>query len=161
MEQVWFSAALWLILALIATLLSIWFRISTALSEIVVGTVAQLIIGAAIGTEVLGAKSGWVGFFGRNRRDRAHVLGWRRTRPRNLPIEVERGLGRRTRWFLWAISGCCRGRAFPAAVVCSGELACRSCLVHNVGGRRVRGDARARIEPDGFRQGHPGGLLCQ
>jgi glutathione-regulated potassium-efflux system ancillary protein KefC len=62
MEQVWFSAALWLILALIATLLSIWFRISTALSEIVVGTVAQLIIGALIGTEVLGAKSAWVGF---------------------------------------------------------------------------------------------------
>ena len=62
MEQVWFSAALWLILALIATLLSIWFRISTALSEIVVGTVAQLIIGALIGTEVLGAKSAWVAF---------------------------------------------------------------------------------------------------
>jgi glutathione-regulated potassium-efflux system ancillary protein KefC len=62
MEQVWFSAALWLVLALIATLLSIWFRISTALSEIVVGTVAQLIIGALIGTEVLGAKSAWVGF---------------------------------------------------------------------------------------------------
>ena len=62
MEQVWFSAALWLILALIATLLSIWFKISTALSEIVVGTVAQLIIGALIGTEVLGAKSAWVSF---------------------------------------------------------------------------------------------------
>ena len=62
MEQVWFSAALWLVLALIATLLSIWFRISTALSEIVVGTVAQVIIGALIGTEVLGAKSAWVGF---------------------------------------------------------------------------------------------------
>ena len=62
MQQVWFQAALWLILALIATLLSIWFRISTALSEIVVGTVAQLIIGALIGTEVLGAKSAWVGF---------------------------------------------------------------------------------------------------
>src|SRR5580658_1491776 len=62
MEHVWFSAALWLILALIATLLSIWFRISTALSEIVVGTVAQVVIGALIGTEVLGAKSAWVGF---------------------------------------------------------------------------------------------------
>jgi glutathione-regulated potassium-efflux system ancillary protein KefC len=62
MEQVWFSAALWLILALIATLLSIWFRISTALSEIVVGTVAQLIIGALIGAEALGAKSAWVSF---------------------------------------------------------------------------------------------------
>jgi glutathione-regulated potassium-efflux system ancillary protein KefC len=33
-------------LALIASLLSIWFRISTALSEIVVGTIAQWIIGA-------------------------------------------------------------------------------------------------------------------
>ncbi len=62
MEQVWFSAALWLVLALAATMLSIWFRISTALSEIVVGTVAQLVIGALIGTEVLGAKSGWVSF---------------------------------------------------------------------------------------------------
>ena len=41
------SAALWVGLALVATLLAIWFRISTALSEIVVGTVAQLIIGAA------------------------------------------------------------------------------------------------------------------
>jgi glutathione-regulated potassium-efflux system ancillary protein KefC len=62
MEQVWFAAALWLVLALIATLLSIWFRISTALSEIVVGTVAQLSIGALIGTEMLGAKSAWVSF---------------------------------------------------------------------------------------------------
>jgi Kef-type K+ transport system membrane component KefB len=49
-------------LALVATLLSIWFRISTALSEIVVGTVAQLIIGALIGTESLGATSSWIAF---------------------------------------------------------------------------------------------------
>src|SRR5580700_9127852 len=62
MEQVWLVAALWLVLALVATLLSIWFRISTALSEIVVGTVAQLIIGALIGTEALGAKSQWIAF---------------------------------------------------------------------------------------------------
>jgi glutathione-regulated potassium-efflux system ancillary protein KefC len=62
MEQVWLVAALWLVLALVATLLSIWFRISTALSEIVVGTVAQLIIGALIGTEALGAASSWIAF---------------------------------------------------------------------------------------------------
>jgi Kef-type K+ transport system membrane component KefB len=49
-------------LALLATLLSIWFRISTALSEIVVGTVAQLIIGAAIGRSAIGAKTSWVAF---------------------------------------------------------------------------------------------------
>ena len=54
MTGVWALAALWLGLALIASLLSIWFRISTALSEIVVGTIAQLIIGAVIGSAVLG-----------------------------------------------------------------------------------------------------------
>jgi glutathione-regulated potassium-efflux system ancillary protein KefC len=62
MPNVWVLAALWVGLALIATLLAIWFRISTALTEIVVGTVAQLVIGVAIGTEALGAKSEWVSF---------------------------------------------------------------------------------------------------
>jgi hypothetical protein len=51
MEQVWFVAALWLLLALVAVLAANWLRISTALSEIVVGTVAQLIIGALAGAE--------------------------------------------------------------------------------------------------------------
>lgn len=62
MTSVWGLAALWLGLALIASLLSIWFRISTALSEIVVGTIAQLIIGAAIGSAVLGTDESWVKF---------------------------------------------------------------------------------------------------
>jgi glutathione-regulated potassium-efflux system ancillary protein KefC len=60
--SVWALAALWLGLALVATLLAIWLRISTALSEIVVGTVAQLVIGAFIGTEALGGKTPWVSF---------------------------------------------------------------------------------------------------
>ena len=62
MTSVWGLAALWLGLALIASLLSIWFRISTALSEIVVGTIAQLIIGAAVGSAVLGTDKSWVKF---------------------------------------------------------------------------------------------------
>jgi glutathione-regulated potassium-efflux system ancillary protein KefC len=62
MTQVWAQAALWLGLALTATLLSIRFRIATALSEIIVGTVAQLIIGAVIGTAILGADDSWVKF---------------------------------------------------------------------------------------------------
>lgn len=62
MEQVWFVAALWLGLALVATLLAIWFRVSTALSEIVIGTVAQLAIGAFAGAEALGVKSPWITF---------------------------------------------------------------------------------------------------
>jgi glutathione-regulated potassium-efflux system ancillary protein KefC len=62
MTGVWGLAALWLGLALVASLLSIWFRISTALSEIVVGTIAQLIIGAAVGAAVLGTDESWVKF---------------------------------------------------------------------------------------------------
>jgi glutathione-regulated potassium-efflux system ancillary protein KefC len=62
MTGVWALAALWLGLALIASLLSIWLRISTALSEIVVGTIAQLIIGAVIGSAVLGTDESWVKF---------------------------------------------------------------------------------------------------
>jgi Kef-type K+ transport system membrane component KefB len=62
MTGVWALAALWLGLALVASLLSIWFRVSTALSEIVVGTIAQLIIGAVIGSAVLGTDESWVKF---------------------------------------------------------------------------------------------------
>jgi glutathione-regulated potassium-efflux system ancillary protein KefC len=62
MTGVWALAALWLGLALVASLLSIWFRISTALSEIVVGTIAQLIIGAVVGSAVLGTNESWVQF---------------------------------------------------------------------------------------------------
>src|SRR5271168_1307677 len=62
MTGVWGLAALWLGLALIASLLSIWLRISTALSEIVVGTIAQLIIGAVIGSAVLGTDESWIKF---------------------------------------------------------------------------------------------------
>jgi len=62
MTGVWALAALWLGLALIASLLSIWFRISTALSEIVVGTIAQLIIGAVIGAAIFGTDESWVKF---------------------------------------------------------------------------------------------------
>jgi glutathione-regulated potassium-efflux system ancillary protein KefC len=62
MSQVWMLATLWLGLAVIAGLLANWFRVSTALSEIAVGMIAQLIIGAAIGSSVLGADESWVKF---------------------------------------------------------------------------------------------------
>ena len=53
MTHVWAQTAMWLGLALIATLLSIWLKIATALSEIVVGTIAQLVIGVAAGATLL------------------------------------------------------------------------------------------------------------
>jgi Kef-type K+ transport system membrane component KefB len=62
LTETWTLATLWLGLALLATLLSIWLRVATALSEIVVGTVAQLAIGAAMGGVLLGADDSWVKF---------------------------------------------------------------------------------------------------
>jgi glutathione-regulated potassium-efflux system ancillary protein KefC len=62
MTEIYGLATLWLGLALVATLLSIWLRIATALSEIIVGTVAQLIIGAALGATALGTDQTWIKF---------------------------------------------------------------------------------------------------
>ena len=62
MTDIYALAALWLGLALAATLLSIWLRIATAMSEIVVGTVAQLAIGALVGAAALGTDQTWIRF---------------------------------------------------------------------------------------------------
>jgi Kef-type K+ transport system membrane component KefB len=62
MTDIYALAALWLGLALAATMLSMWLRIATAMSEIVVGTVAQLAIGAAVGGAVLGTDQSWIKF---------------------------------------------------------------------------------------------------
>ncbi len=62
MTETFSLAALWLGLALVATLLSIWLRMATAMSEIVVGTVAQLVLGALIGGTVLGTDQSWLRF---------------------------------------------------------------------------------------------------
>ena len=62
MTNAWALSALWVGLALIATLLAIWFKVSTALSEIVVGTVAQLVIGVMLGTSGLQGNTQWITF---------------------------------------------------------------------------------------------------
>lgn len=62
MTDVYALASIWIGLALLATLISIWLRVATAMSEIVVGTVAQLIIGAAFGAHFLGTDEGWIKF---------------------------------------------------------------------------------------------------
>src|SRR5437867_300833 len=62
MTEIYSLATLWLGLALMATLLSIWLRIATAMSEIIVGTVAQLIIGAVLGAAALGTDQSWIKF---------------------------------------------------------------------------------------------------
>ncbi len=62
MTETWTLAAIWLGLALIAALFSVWLRIATALSEIVVGTFAQFILGVVVGASVLQADLPWIKF---------------------------------------------------------------------------------------------------
>jgi Kef-type K+ transport system membrane component KefB len=62
MTAVWSLAALWFALALFASLIAIYFRVSTALTEIIVGTGAQWILGIFFGIAVLGADESWIKF---------------------------------------------------------------------------------------------------
>ena len=62
MTYVWTLAALWFALALVSALLAIWLRVSVALTEIAVGTLAQLILGFFLGADVLGTNEPWVKF---------------------------------------------------------------------------------------------------
>src|SRR5260370_3099812 len=62
MTEIWALAALWLGLALLAARLSIWLKVANALSEVVVGTAAQLVLGAACGAAFLGADQTWIKF---------------------------------------------------------------------------------------------------
>ncbi len=58
MTDIYALAALWIGLALAAALVSIWLRVATSLSEIVVGTLAGAVLGAA----TLGADQTWIKF---------------------------------------------------------------------------------------------------
>jgi len=62
MTNTWALCALWVGLALVATLLAIWFKIASALTEIVVGTVAQLVIGAFMAQGGLLGNTQWITF---------------------------------------------------------------------------------------------------
>ena len=62
MQNLWILASVWVGLALVATLLAIWFKISTALTEIVVGIAAQFLIVSFVSPAGLAAKSEWITF---------------------------------------------------------------------------------------------------
>ena len=66
MTVVWALAALWFCLALVASLASHWLHISAALAEVVVGivigTIAELSLGATIAPSALGTDESWVKF---------------------------------------------------------------------------------------------------
>ncbi len=124
MTNAWVLSALWVGLALIATLLAIWFRIATALSEIVVGTVAQLIIGAFIGTGGLQGNTQWITYLAGTG---AIVLTFL------AGAELDPVGGR----FHWAVSRLHPRRALRPGLEHALKLAVWRCSLNNVGCRRL------------------------
>jgi nucleotide-binding universal stress UspA family protein len=91
MTEVYALAALWVGPVLLATLFSIWLRVATAMSEIVVGMVAQLVIGAIFGiglfgTTTLGTDQGWIQFL-------SSIGAVRRAETRDVQVHFDTRIG--------------------------------------------------------------------
>ena len=62
MEQVWLIAALWLSLSLLASFLSSWVRLPTAVCEIIIGALAPLLLAPVLGSNALDPSLPWIAF---------------------------------------------------------------------------------------------------
>lgn len=62
MTEVWILASVWIALALVSTFISVWLGIATALSEILVGIVAQALIVYYFAGYSLGTGESWITF---------------------------------------------------------------------------------------------------
>ena len=159
MTGVWALAALWLGLALIASLLSIWFRISTALSEIVVGTIAQLIIGAAIGSALLGTDESWVKFLSGIGAIVLTFLAGAELDPVVFKLKWKEAAAVGFASFFLPFFRLRGSGPLFARLGVNAELACGRCDVDDFRRCRVRCDDRVRVQYDGVRQDHIGSVF--
>src|ERR1035441_6077916 len=161
MSNTWALSALWLGLALAATLLAIWFKISTALSEIVVGTVAQLVIGAFLAHGGLLGNTQWITFLAGTGAIVLTFLAGAEPRSCHFQDEVARSVGHRTSWLLRPVSRLHFDCALCAALGRHGQLAMRRRALDDLGGRGVCGNAGAWLQRHRVRQVDPGRMLYQ
>ncbi len=159
MTGVWALASLWLGLALIASLFSIWFRISTALSEIVVGTIAQLIIGAAVGSAVLGTDESWVKFLSGIGAIVLTFLAGAELDPVVFRLKWKEAAAVGLVELLFPISGLRGRRPLSARMGGDAELARRRRHVDHFGRRGLCGDDRVRLQHHRIRQDRSGRLF--
>jgi hypothetical protein len=154
MGNVWLVAALWVGLALAATLLAIWLKVSTALSEIVVGTVAQLIIGVLIGHGSLGGSAEWITFLAGAGSILLTFLAGAELDPTVFRRKWREAtaIGDRPHRILRAVSRRDRRRALPAWMGPPRGMAGRRGALDHVGRRRVWRDAGTGLQPHGVRQ---------
>ncbi len=141
MTETWLLATLWLGMALLATLLSIWLGIATALSEIVVGTVAQLVIGALLGSAILGANDPWIKFLSGTGAIILTFLAGAELDPIVFKEKWREAVGVGFASFLAPFLGVCGCCLLCSALDPAGELACRRRSFHHFGRGGVCRDA--------------------
>ena len=152
MENVWVLAALWVGLALVATLLAIWFRISTALTEIVVGTVAQLVIGAFVGPRwSLGAKTGWITFLAGTGAIVLTFLAGAELDPVIFRTKWKEAMVVGLVGFFGPFIGCTLIAYYLLHWSWRSSELCRRRPEHHLRGGGLRGHAGARVQQDRFR----------
>ena len=156
MTGVWALAALWLGLALIASLLAIWFRISSALSEIVVGTIAQLIIGAVIGSAILGTDESWVKFLSGIGAIVLTFLAGAELDPQVFRLKWKEAAAVGLASFLFPFLGCAAAAHYLLGWEVMPELARWRRHVDHIGGGRLCRNVGIRVQRNGLRQDNPG-----
>jgi len=152
-EHVWLIAALWIGLALVASVLSVWLTVSVALTEIVVGAVAGNLIHLQLNDWI-----NWLAGFG------AILLTFL------AGVEIDRAVIKRNFWSTMCIGG--TGFFAPYLGVmffCSFRLRLavaagadrRHFAVHHFGRGGLCCDDRDRIQQDRDRQGDTRCLFCE
>ena len=161
MANAWVLSALWVGLALLATLLAIWFQVSTALSEIIVGTVAQLIIGAFFGAGGLLGSTQWITFLAGTGAIVLTFLAGAELDPVIFKTKWKEALRRRAGRLHRSVSRLHAGRPLPPRLDACAQLAVRRGAFHDLRGRGLCGHAGTRLQRHRLRQVDPGRLLRQ
>ena len=151
MDNVWLASALWLGLALIASIISIWVAISVALIEIVVGAVAGNVVGLPL-TE-------WVNFLAGFGAILLTFLAGTEIDPEVVRRHFRSSMSIGVVGFLAPYLGVLLYRPLRARLAVAAGADRRHLAVHHLGGGRLRGHGRDRLQPDRARQDHPRRLL--
>ena len=163
-ESPWLIAALWIGLALLATLISIRTAISVALIELIVGAAAGNVIpwvGSLLGTPAKLEITPWINFLAGAGSDPSDVSGRGGDRPGRGAEALLVQREHRDGWLLCPLFRRPGVHALRQGVALAPGPDRRDRLVHHLGGRGLRGDDRDRIQPNRDGQDHPGRLFRQ
>src|ERR1700685_929235 len=93
--------------------------------------------------------------------NRPDIPRWGGTRSCDFPNEMEGSNGSGVGGFHWPVSGLYGGRSLHSALGSQTELARWRGTFHYIGGRRLRRDARTRLQQDGLWESDSGRVFRQ